>query len=85
MIRELKMQSKNQLKIDPLKELDEALMDRTTAQMCLKGQVYVPPLPQSVPVPKQKVNSSNFDKTSLPSVQTFKRLSQRQSEGSQSV
>ena len=33
MIRELKMQSRNQLRIDPLKELEEALMDRTTAQM----------------------------------------------------
>jgi hypothetical protein len=31
MIRELKMQSRNQLRIDPLKELEEALMDRTTA------------------------------------------------------
>ena len=32
LIRQLKMQSRNQLRIDPLKELDEALMDRTTAQ-----------------------------------------------------
>jgi hypothetical protein len=36
LIRELKMQSRNQLRIDPLKELEEALMDRTTAQMSLK-------------------------------------------------
>lgn len=32
LIRELKIQSRNQLRIDPLKELEEALMDRTTAQ-----------------------------------------------------
>jgi hypothetical protein len=31
LIRELRAQSRNQLKVDPLKELDEALMDRTTA------------------------------------------------------
>lgn len=31
LIRELQIQSRNQLKLDPLKELDEALMDRTTA------------------------------------------------------
>jgi hypothetical protein len=31
LIRELQIKSRNQLKLDPLKELDEALMDRTTA------------------------------------------------------
>ena len=36
LIRELKMQSINQLRIYPLNELDEALMERTTAQMSLK-------------------------------------------------
>ena len=64
------MQSRNQLRINPLKELEEALMDRTTAQMSLKT------IPMTVVHDqKQKVNSSNFDKAALPSAQTFKRLS----------
>jgi hypothetical protein len=78
LIRELRMHSRNQLRIDPLKELEEALMDRTTAQMSLKGQTGVAMLV----VPKQKVNSSNFDKLAMPTVQTFKRLSSKQIEAS---
>lgn len=77
MLRELLTQSRIQLRIDPLKELDEALMDRMTAQMTLKDHVSTP---LAQPNPKIKVNCSNFDKSSLPSVQTFKRLSQKQAE-----
>ena len=36
LIRELKKQSRDQLASDPMKELDEALMDRATAQQSLK-------------------------------------------------
>ena len=64
LIRELQIQSRNQLKLDPLKELDEALMDRTTAQLTLKVQTSSTVNTSH----KQRVNSSNFDKATLPAV-----------------
>jgi len=56
LIRELQQQSMTRLEVDPLKELDEALMDRTTAQQTLKGK--------TVNLQKVKINSSNFEKGS---------------------
>ena len=52
--------------MDPLKELDEALMDRTTAQQSLKGK--------TIHLQKVKINSSNFEKGSHQAAQAIKKL-----------
>ena len=55
LIRELVEQGQEDFENDPLKELDEALMDRTTAQQSIQKI-------SKANKKRSKVNTSNFDK-----------------------
>ena len=77
----MQIKSRNQLKLDPLKELDEALMDRTTAQLTLKGQTSSTVNSSH----KQRVYSSNFDKSTLPAVYAIKKMNLRASDSLQVI
>lgn len=66
MIRDLENQA---IENDPLKELDEALKDRATAQKTLRCQNQI--MPSHV-----KINSSNFIKTNQEPAAAIKKLKQ---------
>ena len=66
LIRELENQA---MENDTLKELDEALMDRTTAQKTLRNK-------SQFMTQHTKINSSNFQKSSQEPAQAIKKLKQ---------
>ena len=66
LIRELENQA---IENDPLKELDEALMDRTTAQKTLRNR-------SQFMTNHAKINSSNFQKNNQEPSQAIKKLKQ---------
>ena len=68
LIRELVEQAQDGFKNDPLKELDEALMDRTTAQQSIQKAT-------NSNKKKSKINTSNFDRdTKIQATQVIQKL-----------